>query len=84
MSKVIFVSMPSCGSCRKLQNAMDYAGIKVDEHKLIDPSNKEDLDFAQKYRLQTFPTLLKLDDNGEELGRLCGLQPLSKIKDFVK
>lgn len=84
MSKVIFVSMPSCGSCRKLQNAMDYARIEVDEHKVIDPSNKEDLDFAQQYKLQTFPTLLKLDDNGEELGRLCGLQALSKIKDFVK
>ena len=63
---------------------MDYAGIEVDEHKVVDLSNKEDLNFAQKYKLQTFPTLLKLDDNGEELGRLCGLQPLSKIKDFVK
>ena len=82
--KVFFISMPFCGSCRKLQNAMEYAGIEVDEHKVIDTNNKDDMKFAQKYNLQTFPTLLKLDDSGKELGRLCGLQALSKIRDFLK
>lgn len=82
--KVFFISMSFCGSCKKLQNAMEYAGIEVDEHREIDTNNKEDMDFAQKYNLQTFPTLLKLDDSGNELGRLCGLQALSKIREFLK
>ena len=81
---VIFISMSFCGSCRKLQNAMEYAGIEVDEHREIDTNKKDDMDFAQKYNIQTFPTLLKLDNNGNELGRLCGLQALSNIREFLE
>ena len=45
MHQVIFVSMPNCGSCRKLENALDYSGIEIPEHKIIDPSNEKDLEW---------------------------------------
>ena len=83
MNQIIFISMPNCGSCRKLENALDYSGIEIPEHKIIDPSNEDDLEWANNLNIITFPTIIKLDENGKEISRLTGLQPLTKIRQFL-
>lgn len=83
MTKIIFLSTKNCSTCKKLKGAMDYANIEGYEYRCIDPAVKEDMDFIKKYNTFSFPVLLKLDENGKEIGKLHGLQPLSAIKNFI-
>lgn len=43
--------------------------------------SEENLDIAKKFNVQSFPTLLKLEDS-KEIARISGLVPLSKLKEF--
>ena len=67
-----------------LKNAMEYANIEGYEYRCIDPTVKEDMDFIKKYNTFTFPTLLKLDDEGNEAGRICNNNSLAAIREFLK
>lgn len=82
MSKVLLLTGENCSYCRKLEGALHNCDLldKV-EVRLLKP--QEDMDFIRKYTISTFPTLLKLDDEDNEIDRLCGLQPLSKLKEFL-
>ena len=80
---IYFISTENCGSCRKLDGALHCADLShLVNHKVIDVSVKEDMDFIKKYKIYTFPTLLKIEDD-KEVGRLSGLVPLGKVKDFL-
>lgn len=82
--KIIFVSGLHCPTCRKLEGALHNIDLldKI-EHRIINTAEKDDFDFIKKYKISTLPTLLKVDDNEEEVERLCGLKPLSIVKEFI-
>lgn len=83
MSKILLLTGENCPYCRKLEGALYNSNLldKV-EVKLLNPQEKDDMDFIRKYKISTFPTLLKLE-NEEEIDRLCGLQPLTILKEFL-
>ena len=41
-------------------------------------------DFAERYKVTTLPTLIKLDDKDNEIARLTGLVSLNRIKEFFE
>lgn len=73
----------NCPYCRKLEGVLHNSNLldKV-EVRLLKPQEKDDMAFIRKYNISTFPTLLKLE-NEEEIDRLCGLQPLIRLKEFL-
>lgn len=81
---ILLLTGENCSYCRKLEGALHNCDLldKV-EVRLLKPQEKEDMDFIKKYTISTFPTLLKLDDKENEVSRLCGLQPLQHIRDFI-
>ena len=83
MFKVLLLTGENCPYCRKLEGVLHNANLlaKV-EVRLLKPQEKEDMDFIRKYNISTFPTLLKLE-NEKEIDRLCGLQPLKRLKEFL-
>ncbi len=83
MFKILLLTGENCSYCKKLEGALHNANFldKV-EIRLLKPQEKNDMDFIRKYKISTFPTLLKLE-NEEEIDRLCGLQPLTRLKEFL-
>lgn len=84
MFKILLLTGENCSYCKKLEGALHNSNLldKV-EVRLLKPEEKDDMDFIRKYTISTFPTLLKLDDEGNEIDRLCGLQPLTRLKEFL-
>ena len=56
-----------CNPCKALSKAFEEAKI---EHQDIDVDDNEEL--ADKYHVKYVPTVIVLDNEGEELGRFVG------------
>ena len=56
-----------CNPCKALAKA--FEGAKI-EHQDIDVDDNEEL--ADKYHVKSVPTVIVLDNEGEELGRFVG------------
>ena len=69
-----------CPTCRKLSTALDSIGYKATKEIEINESN---INVARQYNISSFPTVLVLDDNNEEVKRIVGLHPLSQYKEVL-
>ena len=74
-----------CGPCKALTKAFEEAKI---EHQDNNVDGNEEL--ADKYHVKSVPTVIVLDNEGEELGRFVGLrtkkqllEELNKYKSLV-
>lgn len=72
-----------CPMCRKLEAILDLKGYntKIDIKFTLDDT---DGDWSRKYDIHTLPTLIKLDDDDNEVARLTGLVSLNRIKEFFE
>lgn len=71
-----------CGPCKTLSKAFENTKI---EHQDIDVDENEEL--VDKYHIKSIPTVIVLNNEGEELGRFIGsrnkkqlLEELNKYK----
>ena len=78
--KIVKFETIGCPNCRKLSAILQVANLEPDINVII---SDENLDVAKKFNVQSFPTLLKLED-GKEIARISGLVPLSKLKEFFE
>lgn len=87
--KVTFVELGSvrCIPCQKMQPVMKsveekYAGqVKVVFHDVWTPDGEP---FAKKYRIQSIPTQVFLDENGKEFARHVGYFPEEELVKVLK
>ena len=88
-NKVLMIDVLTdwCKWCIELDNKV-YANPKVYEfantnqvNYKIDAEKGEGVDFAKKYKVQGYPTILFLDGNGKEIDRIIGYYP---AKDFYE
>jgi tetratricopeptide (TPR) repeat protein len=88
-NKVLMVDVLTewCKWCVELDNKV-YANPTVYEfananqlNYKIDAENGEGIDFAKKYKVMGYPTILFLDGNGNEIDRIFGYYP---AKDFYE
>jgi len=77
MSKLYYFSAPWCGPCRMLGPTMDKSGLAFTKVNVDD-----DTELAAKYGVRSVPTLLVVDNAGEEVKRLVGNQDLNTIKNW--
>lgn len=68
-----------CKPCKVLEGIL--MSLKVEHSNINIEDNPEE---AEKYNIQGLPTLVKLDNEGKEIGRIVGALPLPKIKEFCE
>jgi len=78
MAKIIYFTAPWCGPCRTFGPIVESSGLPV--HKVnID----EDQELAARYGVRSVPTLLKVDENGQEVGqRVVGVQSKENVLNW--
>jgi len=83
--KYLYFSAPWCGPCKQLAPKMELvaeANITV-EKILVD----SDVETTQKYGIRNIPTVLLVDENGTELERFVGVNPvefyLEKFENYA-
>ena len=72
--KYLYFSAPWCGPCKQLAPKMELvaeANITV-EKILVDA----DAETTQKYGIRNIPTVVLIDENGTELERFVGVNPV--------
>jgi thiol-disulfide isomerase/thioredoxin len=71
-----------CGPCKaqsKIMESVDMPGIVVEN---IDIDTQGDL--AKKYGVRSIPTMVMLNDNGDEVGRKTGIQTAEQLTAFIQ
>ena len=68
-----------CRPCKALTKA--FAEAKI-EHQNIDVDKNEEL--ADKYHVKSVPTVIVLDNEGEELGRFVGPRTKEQLLEELK
>ena len=79
MRKILYFSAAWCGPCQTLGPIMEGLTNEV-VHSKVDVDKNSEL--SAKYNVRNIPTLILLDEFGNEIGRKVGLQTKQNIIDF--
>ena len=78
--KILKFFTPTCMSCRFVGKILeDLEDIEVES---IDAT--EELSKVDNYNICTTPTLIFLNEENEDVGRLTGMTTLNKIKEILE
>ena len=80
MSKVLRFTASWCQPCKGL--AMALADIETNIPIEVIDIDKT-MDTPMIYGVRGVPTLIKLDENNSEIGRLTGMQTKEKLTEFL-
>lgn len=76
--KILKFYTTTCMPCRALGKILEQVEVPVEEINAM-----EDIPAVDKYNVCTTPTLIFLNDNGEEFHRTTGMQTLSQIQEIL-
>jgi thioredoxin 1 len=79
MKKILYFSAAWCGPCRTLGPIMDSVAGEVAWEKVDVDQNQE---LSMKYGIRNIPTLVLVDNGGNELNRSTGVMQKQQIIDF--
>jgi len=79
MKKILYFSASWCQPCRTLGPIMESVGNEVNYQKIDVDSNQE---LSMKYGIRNIPTLVLVDNKGNELNRSTGVMQKQQIIDF--
>lgn len=86
LKKIIKVSTSWCQPCKQLapifeelKNSEEYKNI---EFKSVDADEDDEM-LCEKYSVRSVPTLILLDENGEQLRKINGFLPKDKLKELI-
>jgi len=77
--KLIYFSAPWCGPCRQLGPIMDEVAQQITVQK-VNVDNSPDM--ASYYRIRNVPTVIAVDEFGNERSRKVGLNPKQVYLDM--
>jgi thiol-disulfide isomerase/thioredoxin len=87
---VLDMSASWCGFCRKMarevypaQEFVDYSRSHVFVRLFVD-TDPQGEQLAEKFGVRGFPTILVLDAQGKEVGRVVGARPSSRLIQDLK
>tara|TARA_R100000482_G_scaffold109066_1_gene51324 strand:- start:51 stop:302 length:252 start_codon:yes stop_codon:yes gene_type:complete len=80
MNKILYFSAVWCGPCKALAPTMDQLASQGLPVQKIDVD--QDNNMSAQYGVRNVPTLIKVDSNGVEVGRLVGNQSAEVIKEW--
>ena len=76
--KILKFYTPTCMPCRAVGKMLEKVEVPVEEVNAL-----EDLVAVDKYNVCTTPTLIFLNDDGEEVERTVGMVTLKDIKEII-
>jgi thioredoxin-like negative regulator of GroEL len=79
MNKLIYVSAPWCGPCKQFGPVMNRVSETIPVQK-VDADT--DTEIVAKYGIRNIPTVLKVNTNGDLLGKFVGVKTEQQVKDF--
>lgn len=82
MTKVYKFSAEWCSGCKQLSNTFNVIGDTT--ISLTDVDIDAEPALAKKYNVRSLPTLVIVDDMGQEIKRLVGNVPATKLQEFLK
>lgn len=87
MNRILLFKLSSCGPCKTVSKLLSELSYKYEEMVIDLDDNADSL--ADKYKIRSVPTILILNNEGEELDRFVGfktkeqlLEGLNKYKNF--
>lgn len=75
--KVYKFSASWCGPCKQLSALIDTLDQKPD---IVEIDIDNDVELASKYQIRGVPTMLKVDNNGNVVDRIVGMQTKAKLE----
>ena len=82
MTKVYKFSAEWCSGCKQLANTFNAIGDTNVSLTEVDIDAEPAI--AKKYNIRSLPTLVIVDDMGQEIRRLIGNVPTTKLQEFLK
>lgn len=79
--KVLKFSASWCSPCRMLQHIIDSTSI---QHEIESIDIDENVKMAQQYNVRGVPTLIMIDDVGNEIKRNVGMLTKEKLLEWLK
>jgi len=79
MNKLLVFSASWCGPCKAFKPTL----LELDQERLVYIDIDELPEIRRDYNVQSVPTTILVDEDGVELERLVGGQPLSKLQDLL-
>jgi hypothetical protein len=79
MSQVLKFKSEHCNPCKVLEKELDSIGVKT---RSIDIETDEGMNLCEKYKVKCVPTLIKINESGDEVNRLNGLNSSNKLQLF--
>lgn len=80
MKKILKFSSPFCAPCKQLASNLSQV---QHEYFVEDINILDQMDQAQKYGIRGVPVIVKLDENGQEISRLIGLQSAESLAVYL-
>lgn len=86
MAKLLKFYSPLCGPCKVLDknlkdSGVDYINVNIFEDACYDNLGTTEY-LVEHYNIRAVPTLIKINDIGEELARHVGIINTEQIKEF--
>lgn len=78
--KVLKFSATWCGPCKMLQATIDSIHPPVDIQNV---DIEEDFEVARQYNIRGVPTLVMLDDSGNEIKRVSGTKTKEQLLEWL-
>ena len=76
--KILKFYTPTCMPCRALGKVLDTIDVEVENINAL-----ENIAMVDEYNVCTTPTLVFLDDSGNEVNRTTGFIAKSKIEEIL-
>lgn len=80
--KVLKFEAQWCNPCKMLTKVLEGATYNTPV-QYLDIENPEVQDLVSKFNIQSVPTMVKIDDDGNEIGRLEGFLGKEKTLGFL-
>ena len=79
MNKLLVFSASWCGPCKAFKPTL----LELEQERLVYIDIDEHPQTRAEYKVASVPTVILVDESGNELERLMGAQPLSKLQDLL-
>ena len=82
MNKILLFKLSTCSPCKLLSRLFTQLHI-LKKDIVLDEDDNADI-IADKYHVKSVPTVIVLDNEGEELGRFVGLRTKEQLLEELK
>ena len=78
--KILKFSADWCNPCKALKKIIEDNDF---EAEFTEVNVDQDFDLVSKYAVRGFPTLIAVDNEGNEVKRFVGLMSAQELKDWI-